>query len=207
MTEYPYDVRTYGYARVSTEDQDLRHQIDALSKHGCDRIFEEKQSGRDMRRPEFDRLKGYLQPGDTLVVTKFDRLGRGLVDLEQFASWLKEQDIKLVCLFQPVDLENAMGRMIMRQMAVFAQMESELASERTIRGLEAARAAGKQVGAITKRESWEKKDPAKAEAIIQDCADPAMSMNAIAKKYGITNATLRRNWNAELIAAGKMAAK
>lgn len=88
--------------------------------------------------------------------------------------------------------------------AVFAQMESELASERTKRGVAAAKAAGKQVGAITKRELWETKEPNKAEAIIADCADPAMSMNAIAKKYGITNQTLRRNWAAELQDAGKM---
>ncbi|MES0809214.1 recombinase family protein [Roseibium sp. SCPC15] len=92
-------------------------------------------------------------------------------------------------------------------MAAFAQMESELASERTKKGLEAARAEGKQIGALPKRQVWEEKEPEKAAAILKDCADPKISMNAIAKKYGITNATLRNNWGAELQSAGKMKRK
>ena len=204
MSKYPYETRTFGYARVSTDDQDLRHQKKALEEYGCYKIFEEKQSGKNMKRRQFELLKLYLQPGDTLVVTRFDRLGRNIIELEHFVMWLEKEEIELVCLFQPIDLKSAMGRMIFRQMAVFAQMESELASERTKRGMDAARAAGKQVGAITKRERWERKEPKKAEAILADIADPAQSMRSIAKKYEITQITLRNNWTAELKAAGKM---
>lgn len=204
MGKYPYETRVWGYARVSTEDQDLRHQIQALNEYGCDEIFEEKQSGKDMKREQLDWLKFELQPGDTVVVTKLDRLGRNLIELEEFVSWLEENDIEFVCIYQPVDFKDANGRMIFRMMAVLAQMESELASERTKRGMDAARKAGKQLGAVRKRDLWESEDPKKAKAIIKDCADPAMSMNAIAKKYGITNQTLRKNWAEELQDAGKM---
>lgn len=204
LAQYPYEVKTFGYARVSTDDQDLRHQIKALKEYGCSRIFEEKQSGKNMKRKQFELMRVFLHPGDTLVVTKLDRLGRNLVELEQFIGWLEKEQIELVCLHQPVDLKSAMGRMIMRQMAVFAQMESELASERTKFGLEAARAAGKQVGAITKRERWEAKEPDKAAAILKDIADPAQSIRAIAKKYEVTQITLRNNWTAELNSAGKL---
>lgn len=204
MSKYPYETRTFGYARVSTDDQDLRHQKKALEEYGCYKIFEEKQFGKNMKRRQFELLKLYLQPGDTLVVTRFDRLGRNIIELEHFVMWLEKEEIELVCLFQPIDLKSAMGRMIFRQMAVFAQMESELASERTKRGMDAARAAGKQVGAITKRERWERKEPKKAKAILADIADPAQSMRSIAKKYEITQITLRNNWTAELKVAGKM---
>ncbi len=207
MNEYPYETRIYGYARVSTDEQELRHQLQALKEYGCTYVFEEKQSGKNMKRRQFEWLKKSLQPGDKLVVTRFDRLGRNLVELEQFLTSLEERDIELVCLHQPIYFKSANGRMMFRMMAAFAQMESELASERTIRGVAAAKAAGKQVGAITKRELWETKEPKKAKAIIADCADPAMSMNAIAKKYGITNQTLRRNWGSELQDAGKMKRK
>ncbi|MBO6858360.1 recombinase family protein [Roseibium sp.] len=203
MDEVPYETRVYGYARVSTDDQELRHQLQALNEYGCAYVFEEKQSGKNMKRRQFELLRKHLQLGDKLVVTRFDRLGRNLVELEFFLTWLEEQGIELVCLHQPIDYKSANGRMMFRMMAAMAQMESELASERTIRGVAAAKAAGKQVGAITKRELWETKDQKKAKAIVADCADPAMSMNAIAKKYGITNATLRRNWGKELQDAGK----
>lgn len=207
MNKYPYVTRTWGYARVSTEDQDLRHQLQALKEYGCDEIFEEKQSGKNMKRDQLKWLKFSLQPGDKVVVTKLDRLGRNLIELEQFVSWLEEREIELVCLHQPVDFKSANGRMMFRMMASFAQMESELASERTKAGMEAARKAGKQVGAIPKREKWERDEPAKAKQILADVKDPAQSMNSIAKKYGISLVTLRNNWTAELQKAGKMRKK
>ena len=182
----------------------MRHQLQALEPLGLFKVFQEKESGATMKRRQFDLLKLYLQPGDKLYVTKLDRLGRNLIELEQFVTWLEKEDIELICLHQQVDFKSANGRMMFRMQAAFAQMESELASERTKLGMEAARKAGKRMGAIPKRELWEEKDPEKASAVLVDCADPAMSMNAIAKKYGITNPTLRRNWGAELIEAGKL---
>ncbi|MCR9061705.1 MAG: recombinase family protein [Rhodobacteraceae bacterium] len=196
--------RTWGYARVSTEDQELRHQMQALEEYGCKEIFEEKQSGKDMHREQLKWLKLVLEPGDKVVVTKLDRLGRNLVELEELVSGFEEQGVELVCLHQHVDFKSANGRMMFRMMAAFAQMESELASERTKRGMDAARKAGKQLGAVRKRDLWERDDPKKAKAILKDCAAPGMSMNAIAKKYGITNQTLRKNWTKELQDAGKM---
>lgn len=178
--------------------------MQALEEYGCKEIFEEKQSGKDMHREQLKWLKLVLEPGDKVVVTKLDRLGRNLVELEELVSGFEEQGVELVCLHQPVDFKSANGRMMFRMMAAFAQMESELASERTKRGMGAARNAGKQLGAVRKRDLWERDDPKRAKAIIKDCADPGMSMNAIAKKYGITNATLRKNWADELKDAGKM---
>ncbi|MTH94870.1 recombinase family protein [Roseibium sp. RKSG952] len=203
-SKYDRSARSFGYARASADDEDARCQLQALAPLGLFKIFEEKSSGAEMKRHQYEFLELHLQPGDTLYVTKLDRLGRNLVELEQFVTWLEKKGIELICLHQPIDLKSAMGRMILRQMAVFTEMESELATERTRKGMEAARKAGKRMGAITKRELWEEKDPKKAAKILADCADPAMSMNAIAKTYGITNSTLRRNWGAELIASGKL---
>jgi len=150
LGEQSNETRVYGYARVSTDDQELRHQMQALEEYGCTFVFEEKQSGKNMHRRQFEWLKKSLHPGDQLVVTKLDRLGRNLVELEQFLTWLEERGIELVCLHQPIDYKSANGRMMFRMMAAFAQMESELASERTKLGVAAAKAAGKIAGYVPK---------------------------------------------------------
>ncbi len=204
MEKQQAQTRTYGYARVSTEFQNLDHQLQALREYGCYHIFEEKQSGRDMKRRQMDLMKLHLQRGDTLVVTRLDRLGRNVVELEQFVTWLEKEGITLHCIQQPLDFKSANGRMMFRMHAAFAQMESELTSERTKRGMEAAKKNGKQIGSLPKRERWEKNEPEKAEAILQDIANPRMTMKDIRKKYNISALTLRRNWSAELKDAGKI---
>lgn len=134
-----------GYARVSTQEQNLNSQIDELEKAGCKKIFKEKASSVK-ERPEFEKCLEYLRPGDTLVVWKLDRLGRTTKKLLQLADDLQEKQINLQILTLGVDTSTAAGRLFFTVMAGLAEMERELVRERTNAGLAAARARGKTGG-------------------------------------------------------------
>jgi len=140
------DTRTIGYARVSTEEQDLSLQINALRKAGCDHIIEEKASGKSMERDGLDRVRRCLRSGDTLKVWKLDRLGRSVKGLLNFIDWTKEEGIELEVLTEQIDTTTPSGRMVTTVMAALAQMERELTSERTRSGMDAKRAAGHVFG-------------------------------------------------------------
>lgn len=135
-----------GYARVSTLDQSLDSQIDALKEHGCHRIYSEKISGRKERRTELDKCLDYLRAGDTLVVTKLDRLGRTTKQLIELSQELSDRDIELHILDTNINTNTAMGKMFFTMMSAFAELEANLLSERTKKGLESARARGRKGG-------------------------------------------------------------
>lgn len=135
-----------GYARVSTLDQSLDSQIDMLKEYECERIFSEKVSGRKERRTELDRCFDYLRSGDTLVVTKLDRLGRTTKQLIGFAEELKERNIELYILDANINTNTAMGKVFFTMMSAFAELEANLLSERTKKGLDSARARGRKGG-------------------------------------------------------------
>jgi len=136
-----------GYARVSTKDQSLDMQLDALQEAGCDRIFKEHASGTKASRPELDKAMSHLRAGDTIVVYKLDRLGRSLPHLVTLVSDLKEKEIAFESLKDGIKLDDtAVGQMIFNIFASFAQFERDLIRERTIAGLEAARARGRRGG-------------------------------------------------------------
>lgn len=135
-----------GYARVSTKDQNLDLQRNALEKAGCDRIYEDTISGTKSRRPGLDQALGTLRDGDTLVVWKLDRLGRSLKDLLDFAGGLNDQGIGFVSLTDAIDTTTVSGRFFFNVMASLAQMERELMVERTQAGLQAAREQGRVGG-------------------------------------------------------------
>lgn len=132
-----------GYARVSTRDQNLDLQRDALLAAGCDRIYEDTISGTRAKRPGLAKALDQLRDGDTLVVWKLDRLGRSVKDLLDFAGGLKDQGIGFVSLTDSIDTTTASGRFFFNVMASLAQMERELMIERTQAGLEAAREQGR----------------------------------------------------------------
>ena len=135
-----------GYARVSTKDQNLNSQIDMLKSHGCDRIFSEKVSGRKHKRTELDKCLDYMREGDTLVLTKLDRLGRTTKQLIELSQYLEEHGIDLEIIDMNINTKDAMGKMFFTMMSAFAELEANLLSERTKKGLASARSRGRMGG-------------------------------------------------------------
>lgn len=143
-----FDGALFGYARVSTEDQSLDLQIDALVAAGVPReyIFTEKQSGRTMERRALMNMIDLMNPGDCLVVWKLDRLGRSALGVAQVVAALNEQNKHFRTLDWDIDTTHPFGKMIFQIMAAMAELESNLISERTKAGIAAAKARGKEYG-------------------------------------------------------------
>jgi DNA invertase Pin-like site-specific DNA recombinase len=138
---------TYGYARVSSLDQDLSIQRAALEAAGCGVIRAEKASGtRRDGRSELQVLLDFAQPGDTLVVTRIDRLARSLKDLQDIVQELKERGVALRATEQPVDTSTAAGKAFLDMLGVFAEFETNLRRERQLEGITAAKARGAYKG-------------------------------------------------------------
>lgn len=136
-----------GYARVSTDDQNLELQRAALGEAGCTRIYEEKLSGANRNRPELVRLLDHLRGGDVVVVYRLDRLARSTRDLLEIAEQLKETDAGLRSLSEPwADTTSPAGRMVLTVFAGIAEFERALIHERTSAGRAAARARGVRFG-------------------------------------------------------------
>lgn len=135
-----------GYARVSTKEQNLDSQIDVLKAYGCERIFSEKVSGRKYKRTELDNCLDYMREGDTLVITKLDRLGRTTKQLIELSLYLDNENINLQIIDMDISTKDAMGKMFFTMMSAFAELEANLLSERTKKGLDSARARGRVGG-------------------------------------------------------------
>jgi DNA invertase Pin-like site-specific DNA recombinase len=135
-----------GYGRVSTRDQNPAAQRDALAAAGCAQVFIDKASGKLARRPELDNALLVARPGDQLVVTKLDRLGRSLEHLIDLSKDLDARSVDLVMLDQGIDTSTAVGRMFFQILGAIAEFEHTLMSERTMDGLAAARARGRTGG-------------------------------------------------------------
>jgi DNA invertase Pin-like site-specific DNA recombinase len=135
-----------GYARVSTDDQNLDLQVDALTKAGCYRIFPDKVSGAKTDRPELARLLDQIRPGDTLVVWRLDRLGRSLPHLVSTVNELADRGVKFASLTEGFDTGTPGGELVFHIFAALAQFERRLIQERTRAGLAAARARGRVGG-------------------------------------------------------------
>jgi DNA invertase Pin-like site-specific DNA recombinase len=136
-----------GYARVSTEDQDLRLQRAALREAGCRRLFEEKVSGARHDRPELARMTDQIREGDVVVVSRLDRLARSTRDLLDIAERLNELDVGLRSLAEPwADTTSPAGRMVLTVFAGIAEFERALIHQRTSSGRVAARARGVRFG-------------------------------------------------------------
>jgi DNA invertase Pin-like site-specific DNA recombinase len=135
-----------GYARVSTKDQDLSLQLEALKKSGCEKVYEDKISGTKTSRKGLILAMEVLRPGDRLVVWKLDRLGRNVKDLVAMVGELEQQAIHFKSLTDNIDTSTPSGRFFFHVMASLAQMERELMVERTKAGLDAARKRGRTGG-------------------------------------------------------------
>lgn len=139
----------FGYAHVSTDDQRLDPQIEALLTYGVerDRILTDQASGKSTAgRPGFRNAMNAMRPGAVLVVWKLDRLGRNLSELIQTADLLRERGAQLVSLTEKIDTESASGKLMYNMIGMFAQFERDMISERTRAGLAARKARGKTLG-------------------------------------------------------------
>lgn len=132
-----------GYARVSTQDQNLDLQINALNQAGCKRVFEDKISGSRAERPGLAKALDMLREGDTLVVWKLDRLGRSVKHLVDLVGALHQRDVQFKSLTDAIDTTTPSGRFFFHVMASLAEMERELTVERTRAGLQVARQLGR----------------------------------------------------------------
>jgi DNA invertase Pin-like site-specific DNA recombinase len=174
-----------GYARVSTEDQHLELQTHALSQAGCQRVFTDKMSGTRNDRPGLNEALSHLRKGDTLVVWKLDRLGRGVKGLVDLVTDLQMQGIHFQSVTDQIDTSTPAGRFFFHVMASLAQMERELIVERTRAGLEAARRLGRVGG--RKRRMTESKVEA-ARQLLTNGTPP----KDVAKNLGVSVPTLYR---------------
>lgn len=133
----------YGYARVSTTDQDLTLQVEALNSAGCDLVVSEKATGTSREgREELERLLQFIREGDTLVVTRIDRLARSIGDLQDIVRGLKAKGANLKATMQSVDTSTAAGKAFLDMLGVFAEFETNLRKERQAEGIAKAKAAG-----------------------------------------------------------------
>ena len=135
-----------GYARVSTIGQSLDVQLSKLTKFGCAEIFKDKHTGTTADRPELRECRKYVRKGDSLVITKLDRLARSTFHLTQIAEELKQKDVDLVVLDQNIDTSTPTGKLLFNVLASIAEFETEIRKERQMEGIAKAKEKGVQFG-------------------------------------------------------------
>jgi DNA invertase Pin-like site-specific DNA recombinase len=177
----------YGYARVSSTDQDLQIQIEALKAAGCEVVRSEKVSGTSTSgRVELNTLLEFLRRGDTLMVTRIDRLARSVADLQDIVRDLRSRGIDLRATEQPIDTSSAAGKAFLDMLGVFAEFETSLRRERQMEGIRRAKAAGVYKGRPASI------DPASVLTLVESGHGPT----EIATRLGIGRATVYRLINA-----------
>ena len=177
-----------GHARVSTQEQELHLQLDALRAYGCTQVVEEKASAAK-ERPALRGLVEQLRSGDTLVVWKLDRLGRSLKNLVELVTGFQEKQIQFISLQDHLDTTSAQGRLMFNLFASLAEFERDLTRERTNAGLAAARARGRKGG---RPPGLSKEAHAKAEAAMTLYLRKDSRVEDIANLLGVSRATIYR---------------
>ena len=173
-----------GYARVSTLDQSPALQLDALRAVGCERVFEEKASGAKEDRPQLLAALDHMRAGDVLVVWKLDRLARSLKQLVNLLETLNTRSIGFRCLAPAIDTTTPEGRLLYSITGAFAEFERAIIQQRTRAGLTAALARGRKGG---RRPKLDAEGIAAARAMLKD---PTLSVASVARRLGISRATL-----------------
>ena len=176
-----------GYARVSTDDQHLDLQRDALKKAGCSVIYEEAASGKSTVRPELEQCRKALREGDTLVVWRLDRLGRSLPDLVQIVAELEQRGVGFESLTEKIETDSAAGRLVFHVFAALADLERNLIRERTNAGLAAARARGRAGG---RKPKLDDKQVREIKALLRD---PDIQVADVARRYGVSRTTIYKH--------------
>lgn len=175
-----------GYARVSTDDQSLNLQLDALRAAGCTRIFSDKLSGKSRKRAGLDDALATLAVGDQLVVWRLDRLGRNFRHLVDIADELRERSVNLISLSEGIDTSSNVGEIIFRLMSVFSDFERNVIVERTRAGLASAKARGVKLGRQSCMTPMQMRE---AKRLRQS----GLSMTDIAQQLAVGRSTLYRH--------------
>jgi DNA invertase Pin-like site-specific DNA recombinase len=176
-----------GYARVSTEDQQLDLQRDALQQAGCSVVYEETGSRKNAQRPELEQCLKALRTGDTLVVWRLDRLGRSLPDLVQIVAALERNGVSFESLTEKIETGSAAGRLVFHVFAALAEFERSLIRERTHAGLAAARARGRSGG---RKPKLGEKQLREIKVLLRD---PEIRVADVARRYGVSRTTLYKH--------------
>jgi len=179
-----------GYARVSTQEQTLDRQIDALTKYGAEKILEEKTTGTIKNRPELDKLKLIIREGDIVVIESLSRLGRSSKDLLALIEEFRERKVTLVSLKENIDIGTPTGQLMFTVLAALCQFERDLTVQRTKDGLMAARARGRKGGRP-------EVDPKKVEKALRLYEAHTHSINEIIQITGVSKGTLYKAINAK----------
>ena len=175
-----------GYARVSTQDQNIELQIDALQEAGCEEVYQEKISGTKSDRPALEVCIRSLRQGDIFVVWKLDRLARSLKDLVSIITILDSKGVGFMSLTESIDTTSAAGKLIFHVFGALAEFEHSLIRERTKAGLQAARARGRKGG---RKPALNDSDVRKARAML---IDPHMTKTEVAEHFGVSRVTLNK---------------
>ncbi|AVQ07036.1 TPA: recombinase family protein [Xanthomonas vasicola pv. zeae] len=176
-----------GYACVSTDDQHLDLQRDALTRAKCGTIYEEAASGKNAARPELEQCRKALRAGDTLVVWRLDRLGRSLPDLVQIVADLERQGVGFESLTEKIETGSAAGKLVFHVFAALAEFERGLIRERTQAGLAAARARGRVGGRKPKLDDQQVRE---IKALLRD---PDIQVADVARRYGVSRTTIYKH--------------
>ena len=181
----------FGYARVSTKEQNSARQKEALQDK-CNVYFEDKLSGRNMKRPEFQKMMEQLRPGDTVMVISIDRLGRNLKELVELSSKLKEMGVNIVALNQGIDTNSKVGQLFYNFMALMSEMELMFIHERQREGIELAKREGRYKGRPLKKLSdWEQ--------LTKEVAEGKLSVERACQLLKISRSTFYRRKKQEEI--------
>lgn len=181
--------KKYGYARVSTQSQELERQLDILKKYNCDIILKEKVSGIKSNRPQLLKLKSIVKPGDTVVVESWSRLGRSTKDLIELVEFFKLTNVKIISDKENLDTDTPQGRLMLTVFQAFSEFERDLIVQRTMEGLKSARARGRFGGRP-------KVNQVKLKKAIKLYHENVI-LNDIVSKTGISKATIYRELNKE----------
>ncbi|MGI8669393.1 MAG: recombinase family protein [Aridibacter sp.] len=173
-----------GYARISTKDQKLDLQTDALEKAGCEKIFTDVASGEKPTRPGLDKALNFARKKDVIVVWKLDRLGRSLKHLIQTVNELSEREVGFESIEEKLDTTTASGKLLFHIFGALAEFERELIRERTNAGLKAARARGRNGG---RPKSLSEADEKMVKKLMDDKTIPTKN---ICQQFGISRSTL-----------------
>lgn len=180
-------MKVIGYARVSTRDQNLEMQLNALTSYGCEKVFKEKMSGKLAERPVFNEMLTQAKEGDTIVVWKVDRLGRSARHVCEVLEAMKNKGVVIVSITEGVNTGTPIGAMFCQLAGVFAEMEISNRSERTKEGLKNARKKGKKLG----RPKGYSISNSTITKIWEDL-NQGLTKREISEKYGLSPSTLYR---------------
>ena len=172
-----------GYARVSSVGQSLQVQLDKLQN--CDRIFQEKKSGTHQKRPQLKECLDYIREGDTLVITRLDRLARSTLHLCQISELLMKKKVNLQVLDQNIDTSNATGRLLFNMLGAIGQFETEIRSERQMDGIQKAKENGVQFGRKRKLQQKEYEE-------LQQKREKGILIKNLMKEYNLSKASVYR---------------